>query len=99
LLAESGAADRIVSRLLRQVPGAILPWVMAAVALVIGLPLFFEVGLVLMAPIIVVMARRSGKQILTIAIPALAGLTALHALLPAHPGPLIAVRALLLIWE
>jgi gluconate:H+ symporter, GntP family len=94
LLAESGAADRIVSRLLRHVRGAILPWVMAAVALVIGLPLFFEVGLVLMAPIIFVMARRSGKQILTIAIPALAGLTALHALLPPHPGPLIAVRAL-----
>ena len=39
---------------------------MAAVAVVIGLPLFFEVGLVLMAPIIFVMARRSGKQILSI---------------------------------
>jgi len=48
------------------VRGAILPWVMAAVAVVIGLPLFFEVGLVLMAPIIFVMARRSGKQILSI---------------------------------
>jgi GntP family gluconate:H+ symporter len=94
LLAESGAADQIVSRLLRHVRGAILPWVMAAVALVIRLPLFFEVGLVLIAPIMFVMARRSGKQILTIAIPALAGLTALHALLPPHPGPLIAVRAL-----
>jgi gluconate:H+ symporter, GntP family len=94
LLAESGAADQIVSRLLRHVRGAILPWVMAAVALVIGLPLFFEVGLVLLAPIIFVVARRSGRQILTVAIPALAGLTALHALLPPHPGPLIAVRAL-----
>src|ERR1700693_2457884 len=57
LLAETGAADQIVSRLLRHVRGAILPWVMAAVALVIGLPQFFEVGLVLMAPIIFVMAR------------------------------------------
>lgn len=94
LLAESGAADRIVEALLRFGKGAWLPWTMSAVAIVVGLPLFFEVGLVLMAPIIFVMARRSGESVLKIAIPTLAGLTALHALLPPHPGPLIAVNTL-----
>lgn len=94
LMAESGAADRIASTLLGLGKGRGLPWVMALVAMVIGLPLFFEVGLVLMVPIIFVMAQRSGQPLLRIAIPALAGMTTLHALLPPHPGPLIAVGAL-----
>lgn len=67
---------------------------MALVAMVIGLPLFFEVGLVLMVPIIFVIARQSGQPLLRVAIPALAGMTTLHALMPPHPGPLIAVSAL-----
>ncbi|KPB31146.1 GntP family permease [Pseudomonas syringae pv. syringae] len=94
LMAESGAADRIASTLLRLGKGRMLPWIMALVAMVIGLPLFFEVGLVLMVPIIFVMARQSGQPLLKIAIPALAGMTTLHALMPPHPGPLIAVSAL-----
>jgi len=94
LMADSGAADKIVSTLLRYARGKAIPWMMALVALVIGLPLFFEVGLVMMAPIIFVMARRSQQPILRVAIPALAGMTTLHALLPPHPGPLIAVSAL-----
>ncbi|MGI4839485.1 MAG: gluconate:H+ symporter [Janthinobacterium lividum] len=94
LMAESGAADRIASTLLGLGKGKSLPWVMALVAMVIGLPLFFEVGLVMMVPIIFVMARRSNLPLLKIAIPALAGMTTLHALMPPHPGPLIAVSAL-----
>lgn len=94
LMAESGAADRLVSTILKHSTPRTLPWMMAVVALIIGLPLFFEVGLVMMVPIIFVMARRSQQPILRIAIPALAGMTTLHALLPPHPGPLIAVSAL-----
>jgi gluconate:H+ symporter, GntP family len=94
LMAESGAADRLVSTILEHSSPRRLPWMMALVAIIIGLPLFFEVGLVMMVPIIFVMARRSKLPILLIAIPALAGMTTLHALLPPHPGPLIAVSAL-----
>jgi len=94
LMAESGAADRIATTLLGLGKGKSLPWVMALVAMVIGLPLFFEVGLVMMVPIIFVMAKRSNLPLLKIAIPALAGMTTLHALMPPHPGPLIAVGAL-----
>ncbi|KAF1010294.1 MAG: High-affinity gluconate transporter [Pseudomonas fluorescens] len=94
LMAESGAADRIATTLLGMGKGKALPWVMALVAMVIGLPLFFEVGLVMMVPIIFVMAKRSNLPLLKIAIPALAGMTTLHALMPPHPGPLIAVGAL-----
>lgn len=94
LMAESGAADRIATTLLGLGKGKSLPWVMALVAMVIGLPLFFKVGLVMMVPIIFVMAKRSNQPLLKIAIPALAGMTTLHALMPPHPGPLIAVGAL-----
>ncbi|GAB7524004.1 GntT/GntP/DsdX family permease [Paraburkholderia sp. 2C] len=94
LMADSGAADRLVTTILDHSTPRRLPWMMALVAIIIGLPLFFEVGLVMMVPIIFVMARRSQQPILRIAIPALAGMTTLHALLPPHPGPLIAVSAL-----
>ncbi|WP_083452043.1 GntT/GntP/DsdX family permease [Candidatus Burkholderia verschuerenii] len=94
LMTESGAANRLVTTLLDHSTPKTLPWMMAAVAIIVGLPLFFEVGLVMMVPIIFVMARRSKQPILRIAIPALAGMTTLHALLPPHPGPLIAVSAL-----
>lgn len=94
LLSASGAAGRLVDALLARATARSLPWLMAGVAVVIGLPLFFEVGLVLMVPIIFVMAERARQPVMRIAIPALAGMTTLHALLPPHPGPLIAVSAL-----
>ncbi|MEV3976142.1 gluconate:H+ symporter, partial [Streptomyces sp. NPDC050698] len=61
---------------------------------VIGLPMFFEIGLVLLMPVIILVARRSGLSLMRIAIPTLAGLSAMHGLVPPHPGPLVAVSAL-----
>jgi gluconate:H+ symporter, GntP family len=60
---------------------------------IIGLPMFFEIGLVLLLPVIVLVAQRSGQRLMRIAIPALAGLSALHGLVPPHPGPLSAISA------
>jgi GntP family gluconate:H+ symporter len=71
-----------------------LAWAMALIAMVIGIPLFFEVGVVLLMPVILLMARRSGVSIVRVGIPALAGLSVMHGLVPPHPGPLIAVNAL-----
>ena len=94
LLAESGGADRIVSTIVESSGERRLPWAMALIAMVIGVPLFFEVGVVLLMPVIVLMTRRSGGSIVRVGIPALAGLSAMHGLVPPHPGPLIAVDAL-----
>ena len=71
-----------------------MPWSMALIAAVIGLPMFFEVGLVLLVPIIVVMAKRTNTPRVLLAVPALAGLGTMHAFVPPHPGPLVAVSAL-----
>jgi gluconate:H+ symporter, GntP family len=94
LLAQSGGADGIVSRVVNSVSGAALPWAMAGVAALIGLPLFFEVGVVLLVPIVLLVARRTDVGLLKIGIPALAGLSVLHGLVPPHPGPLAAIASL-----
>src|SRR6185312_9367249 len=60
----------------------------------IGLPMFFEIGLVLLMPIIFLVARRSGLSLIKVGIPALAGLSVMHGLVPPHPGPLVAIAAL-----
>ncbi|WP_277960292.1 GntP family permease [Frigoribacterium faeni] len=91
LLSDSGGANRIVDTLISRSSQKALPWVMALIGALIGLPMFFEVGLVLLIPVIVLVARRSGLPLMRIAIPALAGLSAMHALVPPHPGPLLAV--------
>ena len=94
LLADSGGADRIVDTLVSRSSVRALPWMMALVGALIGLPMFFEVGLVLLMPVIILVARRSGQPLMRIAIPTLAGLSAMHGLVPPHPGPLVAISAL-----
>ncbi|MGE3288122.1 MAG: GntP family permease [Pseudonocardia sp.] len=94
LLADSGGADRIVDTLVSRSTTRTLPWTMAAVGALIGLPMFFEIGLVLLMPVIFLVARRSGLSLIRVGIPALAGLSAMHGLVPPHPGPLVAIDAL-----
>jgi GntP family gluconate:H+ symporter len=94
LLAESGGADQIVDTLVSHAGKRMIPWAMALVAVIVGLPMFFEIGLVLLLPVIVLVTKRSGLPLMRVAIPALAGLSVLHGLVPPHPGPLIAIAAL-----
>jgi len=105
LLADSGGADRIAVTMLGRGGHRRIPWAMALVAAIIGIPLFFEIGVVLLIPIIFTVARRvaanrstegrpASSTYLLVGIPALAGLSVLHGLVPPHPGPLIAISAL-----
>ncbi|MES9538501.1 gluconate:H+ symporter [Actinomadura sp. NPDC000600] len=94
LLADSGGADQIVDTIIGRTGRRFLPWAMALVGALIGLPMFFEIGLVLLVPVIVLVARRAQMSIVAVGIPALAGLSAMHGLVPPHPGPLVAIDAL-----
>ena len=94
LLADSGGADQIVDTIVGHASPRMLPWAMALVGAIIGLPMFFEIGLVLLMPVIYLVARRSQLSLITVGIPALAGLSAMHGLVPPHPGPLVAIDAL-----
>jgi gluconate:H+ symporter, GntP family len=94
LLADSGGADEIVDTIVGRASPRALPWAMALVGAIIGLPMFFEIGVVLLMPVIYLVARRSQQSLITIGIPALAGLSAMHGLVPPHPGPLVAIANL-----
>ena len=93
LLVDSGGADQIVDTIVSRASNRALPWAMAVVGALIGLPMFFEIGLVMLIPVILLVTRRSGLPLMQIGIPTLAGLSAMHGLVPPHPGPLIAVDA------
>jgi len=94
LLADSGGGDQIADTIIGRSNTRTLPWAMALVGALIGLPMFFEIGLVLLMPIIFLVARRSGLSLIKVGIPALAGLSVMHGLVPPHPGPLVAIAAL-----
>ena len=94
LLADSGGADQIVDTIVGRSSVRTLPWAMALVGAIIGLPMFFEIGLVLLMPVIYLVARRAQVSLVTVGIPTLAGLSAMHGLVPPHPGPLAAIGAL-----
>lgn len=100
LLADSGASDRIATVILHRSTHRSLPWLMATAAFIIGIPMFFEVGLIMLLPLIFTVARKveqqggvKGSPYILIGVPVIAALATMHGMVPPHPGPLIAVAA------
>ncbi|GHJ38664.1 gluconate:H+ symporter [Streptomyces sp. TS71-3] len=93
LLADSGGADQVVDTILAKARGRTMPWAMVLIASIVGLPLFFEIGIVLLIPVVLLVAKRGNFSLMRIGIPALAGLSVMHGLVPPHPGPLVAIDA------
>jgi len=91
LMADSGGADQIAQTLVRVFGKNRVHWAMMFSAFLVGIPLFFEIGFVLLIPLVFIVARRTGLSIVKIGIPLLAGLSAVHGLVPPHPGPLLAI--------
>jgi len=102
LLASSGGAEQVSSALLKVGGIRMVPWTMCAVSMILGLPLFFEAGVVLMMPIILSVGTRvaqdpqglKGNAYILAGLPVFAGISVLHALVPPHPGPMVAIDAL-----
>jgi GntP family gluconate:H+ symporter len=93
MMAESGGAERIATTLIRWFGEKNIHWAMMFVAIIVGLPVFFEVGFVLLIPIAFNVAKRTGKSLLLIGLPMVAGLSVVHGLIPPHPAALLAVQA------
>jgi GntP family gluconate:H+ symporter len=74
MMAESGAADQIAYTLVRTFGEKNLPWAMLVIALLVGLPAFFEVGFVLLIPILFTVARRTKTSLIVAGLPMVAGL-------------------------
>ena len=101
ILADSGTTERLASAILQRTSERMIPWAMTLVAFVIGIPMFFEVGLVVMLPLIFSVARKlesnerfKGSAYVYVGVPVIAALAAMHGMVPPHPGPLTAIATL-----
>ena len=93
MMAESGGAEQIAHTVIAAFGERRVHWAMAVIAFVVGIPVFFEVGFVLLVPIAFTVAKRTGTNMVFIGIPMVAGLSIVHGLVPPHPAALIAVTA------
>ena len=91
MMAESGASERIAETLIQLFGERRVPWSMMCAALVVGLPVFFEVGFVLLVPIVFTVARRTRMSLILVGLPMVAGLSVVHGLVPPHPAAMLAV--------
>ncbi|MFD5639647.1 GntP family permease [Streptomyces sp. NPDC127077] len=94
ILEVSGGAEVLASRLLGLFGEKRAPLAMGLTGLIFGIPVFFDVGIFVLAPLVYAAAKRSGKSILLYCLPLLAGLSMTHAFLPPHPGPVAAAGLL-----
>ncbi|MFI6687796.1 GntP family permease [Streptomyces sp. NPDC050485] len=90
ILEVSGGAEVLSTRLLHLFGERRAPLAMGLTGLIFGIPVFFDVGIFVLAPIVYAAAKRSRKSILLYCMPLLAGLSMTHAFLPPHPGPVAA---------
>ncbi len=93
MMAESGAATRIATTLIDLFGERRVHWAIMVVAFIVGIPVFFQVGFVLLVPLVFTIARRTGLSLVKIGIPLVAGLSVVHGMLPPHPAAMLAVTA------
>ncbi len=93
LMAESGGATRIATTLIALFGEKQVHWAIMFVAFIVGIPVFFQVGFVLLVPLVFTIARRSGLSLVKIGIPLVAGLSVVHGMVPPHPAAMLAVGA------
>ncbi|CAM4064816.1 gluconate:H+ symporter [Comamonas aquatilis] len=101
ILADAGITEQIANAILRGSSKRMIPWAMTLVAFIVGIPMFFEVGLVVMLPLIFSVARKletqerfKGSAYVYVGVPVIAALAAMHGMVPPHPGPLTAIATL-----
>ena len=101
ILADAGITEQIAEAILRHSSDRMIPWAMTLVAFIVGIPMFFEVGLVVMLPLIFSVAQKlesqarfKGSAYVYVGVPVISALAAMHGMVPPHPGPLTAIATL-----
>ncbi|MBV7533321.1 gluconate:H+ symporter [Chitinophaga sp. sic0106] len=92
LVAESGAGQRIAGGLMKLLGPKYVQWSLMITGFVVGIPLFYNIGFVLMVPLIFMVAGRTGLPAVYLGIPMLASLSVTHGYLPPHPSPTALVQ-------
>jgi len=93
MMAESGAATQIATTLINRFGEKRVHWAIMFVGFIVGIPVFFQVGFVLLIPLVFTIARRTGLSLVKIGIPLVAGLSVVHGMMPPHPAAMLAVAA------
>lgn len=93
ILEVSGAIDQISSTLIKKVGLKNIQWAIVLTGLLIGIPLYYNAGFVILVPLVFILSRKSGLPLLYLAIPMAASLSATHCFLPPHPGPVVLINA------
>ncbi|MGA4719961.1 MAG: GntP family permease [Bacillota bacterium] len=89
LIADAGGAQRIAITLIEKFGEKKIQWAIVVASFIIGIALFFEVGLVLLIPIVFAISKQLRVSILYLGIPMVAALSVTHGFLPPHPGPTV----------
>jgi gluconate:H+ symporter, GntP family len=92
MLEESGGAERIAKTLIHAFGLKQVHWAMMFVAFIVGIPVFFQVGFVLLIPLVFTIAKETGLSLLKVGLPLLAGLSVVHGMVPPHPAAMAAVN-------
>ncbi|GAA2609271.1 gluconate:H+ symporter [Actinomadura fulvescens] len=90
ILEASRGADVLTRKLLAIFGERGAPFAMGLAGLIFGIPVFFDIGIFVLAPLVYITAKRGGRSLVLYAMPLLAGLSMTHAFLPPHPGPVAA---------
>ncbi|MBX9987423.1 GntT/GntP/DsdX family permease [Priestia aryabhattai] len=91
LMADSGAGMQVADYFVRIFGVKRLPWAMLVAGFIIGIPVFFEVGILILLPLVISIHKTTKQNILLIALPVIAGLSIVHGLVPPHPGAMAAI--------
>ncbi|WP_251942462.1 gluconate:H+ symporter [Staphylococcus sp. Marseille-Q5304] len=94
LLADGGGATRIADTLINKFGHKHVQWAMLIAAFIVGIALFFEVGLVLLIPLVFTIAKRANVSQLKLGLPMVVALSVIHGFLPPHPGPVVIAKEL-----
>ncbi|MEQ8154302.1 MAG: gluconate transporter [Clostridiaceae bacterium] len=87
LMADSGGAQRIATTLIDKFGKKRIQWAVVITGFVVGIALFYEIGFVLLIPLVFTIAASAGLPLLYIGVPMAAALSVTHGFLPPHPGP------------
>ncbi len=93
ILEETGAAEKITITLIHGFGAKKIQWAVMLTGFMIGIPLYYNAGFVILVPLVFMLVRKTGLPLLYIAIPMAAALSTTHCFLPPHPGPVVLVNA------
>lgn len=93
-LEHSGGAIALADWLVSKFGSDRAPWAMTLAAFLVGLPIFFEVGFIILVPLVYSLTRTGKRSLLVYGLAMTAPLTVLHSMVPPHPAPAAAAQLL-----